>query len=518
MRTLRRRRCESPGDPHNVLVDALLQTRERGAGKLAVADDHAALSYRQLASLAAVLRTTVLQETRCDRVGVLLPASTLFPAAFFGVLWAGRTVIPLNFLLSPDELARVVRDADIDLILTVRHFRELTAQLGVRVLALDELPLKRRLMLQSLRRLAPAPTVDPHDTAVILYTSGTTAEPKGVELTYRNLFSNATDAIASLDIDPNQTFLNILPPFHVFGLLANVIVPVILAAPVYAQPRFSPIAVVRAMADHRITVLLAIPSMFAAILRVKQTDSEAFRGVYLAISGGEPLPTSVRRGFEERFGVVLRQGYGLTETSPVLAAGSVHHWRDGTVGRPIRNVEIEIRDATGLVLGREQDGEIFARGPGVTKGYFRRPEETRRVLSPDGWFATGDIGRLDADGFLSITGRAKEMLIIGGENVFPREIEAVLETHDGVVQAAVIGVPDDLRGEAPIAFVLPRPGTSATEGDLRAHAKRSLAGYKVPRRVIIRDDLPVGPTGKLLKRKLKEWVETASVETSPQSV
>ncbi len=501
-----------------MLVDGLLQARERAGAGLAVADGHTALSYRQLTALAAVLRTLVLRESNCDRVGILLPASCLFPAALFGVLWAKRSAIPLNFLLNPDELARVVRDADIDLVLTVRHFSELSSQLGVRVIALDDLPLKRKLIVQSFRSLPPAPTVDANDTAVILYTSGTTAEPKGVELSYGNLFSNATDAIASLEIDPNQTFLNILPPFHVFGLLANVLVPVMLAAPVHAQPRFSPIAVVRAVAENKITVLLAIPSMFAAILRVKHADPATFREIYLAISGGEPLPESVRRGFEERFGVILRQGYGLTETSPVLAAGSVHQWRDGSVGRPIRNVEIQIRDAEGNTLSGGNDGEIFVRGPSIMKGYFRRPEETRRVLSLEGWFDTGDIGRIDADGYLSITGRAKEMLIIGGENVFPREIEAVLETHDAVLQAAVIGVPDELRGEAPIAFVLPRPGTSATESELRAHAKRSLAGYKVPRRVIVREDLPTGPTGKLLKRKLKEWVETDSAEPIDQSV
>lgn len=495
-----------------MLVDMLLQARERAGARLAVADGIATLSYRQLTALAAVLRRIVLRESECERVGVLLPASSLFPAALFGILWAGRSAIPLNFLLNPDELARVVRDADIDLVLTVRHFSELASQLGVRTIALDALPLKRKLIVQSLRSLPPAPKANPADTAVILYTSGTTAEPKGVELSHGNLLSNATDAIASLEIDPNQTFLNILPPFHVFGLLANVLVPVILAAPVHAQPRFSPIAVVHAVAEEKITVLLAIPSMFAAILRVKHADPATFRNIYLAISGGEPLPESVRRGFEERFGVTLRQGYGLTETSPVLAAGSLHQWRDGTVGRPIRNVEVQIRDAQGNPVSGGEEGEIFVRGPGVMKGYFRRPDETRRVLSPEGWFDTGDIGRIDADGFLSITGRAKEMLIIGGENVFPREIEAVLETHEAVLQAAVIGVPDDLRGETPVAFVLPRPGTSATESELRAHAKRSLAGYKVPRRVIVSEDLPTGPTGKLLKRKLKQWIETAPAE------
>jgi len=487
-----------------MLVDALLDANQRCPRSLAVADGSRMLTYKQLTLLAAVFRDVISRTTECPRVGIMLPASTAFPAVFFGALWSGRTAIPLNFLLQADELTRIIADAQIDCVFTVGHFRELVEALPVRAVYLEELSLKRRMILAMLKRRPPVPSIHPNDTAVILYTSGTTADPKGVELTYGNLHSNCVDAIYSLDIRPGHIFLNILPPFHVFGLTAKVLVPVFLGASVHAIPRFNPLAAARTVAEHKITVILAIPSMFAAILRTKSTKPDTFRSIYLAISGGEPLPDSVRCGFAERFGVTLRQGYGLTETSPVVSAGSASVNRDGTVGKPIRHVQVRIAGADGTELPVGQDGEIFIHGPNVMKGYYRKPEETRRVLDAQGWFTTGDIGRFDADGFLSITGRAKEMLIIGGEYVFPREIEAVLETHDAVLQAAVIGVPDGLRGEAPVAFVIPKKDVTVTADELRNFARRKLAGFKTPKRIEIREDLPTGPTGKILKRKLRE--------------
>jgi len=489
-----------------MLVNALIDTANRQPDVLAVADGTRELTYKRLATLAAVFRGVAERETSLDKVGVILPASSAFPGVLFGILWSGKTAVPLNFLLREEELAKVVADAGLDTILTVRHFADLASKLPARAVFLEDLPLKRKMILASMKPYPSAPIVGENDTAVILYTSGTSAEPKGVELTYRNLHSNCVDSIASLEVDPRQRFLNVLPPFHVFGLTANVLVPVFLGATVYAIPRFNPVAVAKAVEEHAISVLLAIPSMYAAILRTKSSKADSFRSSYIAVSGGEPLPERVREGFEARFGLTLRQGYGLTETSPVVSACTVDAYKVGTVGRPIRNVEVRIVGADGEDLRPGLDGEIFIRSPGVMKGYYKRPEETRKVIDPQGWFRTGDIGRIDAEGFLSITGRAKEMLIIGGENVFPREIEAVLENHEAVLQAAVIGMADGLRGEVPIAFVIPKKDCEVSAEELRNFARKSLAGHKTPRRVEIREDLPVGPTGKILKRKLRELV------------
>jgi len=487
-----------------MLVDALIEAARRAPNAPAVADQHLSLNYRQLSRLSSVFRRLVARETTCPRVGLMLPASAVFPAALMGALWSGKTAIPLNFLLRPEELKRIVQDAQIDLIVAVRPFAELAAALPCRTVFVEDLPLKREVFFAMFHSLPPAPRVNPDDTAVILYTSGTTAEPKGVELTYGNLHSNCTDSIHSLEIDSRHKFLNILPPFHIFGLTANVLVPICLRIAVYALPRFSPIAAVRAIEQQGITLILAIPSMYAAMLRVKSASRESFQSIRLAISGGEPLPDSVRTAFQERFGVVLRQGYGLTETSPVVSACLVKAYKVGTVGPVIRNVTVRIVGPDERELPTGQDGEILVRGPNVMKGYYRKPEETRRVIDEAGWFHTGDIGRLDADGFLSITGRLKEMLIIGGENVFPREIEAVLEAHEAVLQAAVIGVPDGLRGESPVAFVIPKKDAQASEEALRTFARQHLAGFKTPKRIVIREDLPTGPTGKILKRRLRD--------------
>jgi len=487
-----------------MLVNALLDANRLAPRALAVDDGIYALTYRRLTRLACVLRGIVAKQTQCERVGIMLPASSIFPAALFGVLWSSRVAVPLNFLLNADELAAVVANADLDLILTVRHFANLSAKLPARSLFLDELPLKRKTLLAMLRRLPPPPPAQAHQTAVILYTSGTTAQPKGVELTFGNLYSNCVDVIEMLRIDSRQKFLNMLPPFHVFGLTACVLIPVVLRAGVYAIPRFSPVAAVKAVSSQGISILLAIPSMYAAMLRTKSAGAESFRSVFLAMSGGEPLSENVRLGFEQRLGITLHQGYGLTETSPVISVSTPAAYRMGSVGRPIPNVEVRVVDGEGREVAPGKDGEILARGPGVMKGYFRQPEETRRVLDEHGWLSTGDLGHVDIDGYLTITGRQKEMLIIGGENVYAREIESVLETHDTVLQAAVIGIPDDVRGETPAAFVIPRPGRATDEAELRTFARQTLAGFKVPRRILIREDLPRGPTGKILKRRLRE--------------
>lgn len=485
-----------------MLLDALLDTARRAPRDPAVSDPMRTLSYGRVVALARVFRDIALRNAQSQRVGIMLPASAIFPPVLFGVLWAKKVAVPLNFLLAAEELEPIVCDAKLDLILTVRHFAPLCAGLGVKSLYLDELPLKRRAVLTMFRPQPPAPKVDPDDTAVILYTSGTSGQPKGVELTQRNIHSNCVDIIDALKFEARHTFLNILPPFHVFGLTGGVLVPIMVGAAVHAIPRFNPAAVVRNVATNNISVMMAIPSMYGAILRLKSPKEDSFRSLELAVSGGEPLSDGVREKFQERFGVSIRQGYGLTETSPVVAICTPTHHRDGTVGRPIRNVEVRIVSDEGRVLPPGERGEIHVRGPGVMKGYLHKPDETQLVINAEGWFATGDIGALDADGFLSITGRAKEMLIIGGENVFPREIEAVLESHDGVAQAAVIGIPDELRGEAAIAFVIPDADESINEADLRQHAKKTLAGFKVPKQIIVREDLPVGPTGKIVKRQL----------------
>lgn len=484
----------------------LLQTAKKHAQAPAVADASIRLSYKRLVGLSRVIREFVVSNSERQNVGVILPASALFSGCMFGVWWAKRTLVPLNFLLAAAELRPLADRAGLDLIVSVSHFKPLCEELGIRTIYLDELPLKRRFAMLAVKRTPAVPTVAPDDTAVLLFTSGTSAQPKGVELSYRNLRSNCEDMVASAGIVPEHRLLNCLPPFHVFGLTTSALLPIAAGASSYCIPRFSPMAISKAIRDENISVFMAIPSMHGALLRLKSAPKDLFANVFLLGSGGEPLAENIFKGFKERFDARLLQGYGLTETSPVCTFELPDMLRDGSIGKPIRNVQIRVVDENGADVAKGAEGEIWIKGPNVMKGYYRDSESTSKVLTQDGWFKSGDAGRIDDDGFVYITGRIKEMLIVAGENVHPREIEAVLEEHPAVAEAGVIGMTDPSRGEVPAAFVTLEEGATATEVELRDHARQKLAGFKVPRQIRILDELPHGATGKLLRRKLFEYL------------
>jgi long-chain acyl-CoA synthetase len=340
--------------------------------------------------------------------------------------------------------------------------------------------------------------------AAIVYTSGSTGQPKGVCLTYRNFDSNCRAAIRHFQLDPDYHLLGVLPPFHVFGLTVLNLVPVVLGATVTFIPRFSAQAVHGVLgANSSISILLAVPSMYAAIARLKSLQISRFQGVRLAVSGGEPLPRKTYDLMLEKTGIRLMEGYGMTETSPVISCDMPSSHRVGTVGLPLPGVEIQVRSETGQILPDTETGELYVRGPLVMKGYYNRPEETQAVIDQDGWLRTGDVVQISEDGHITITGRNKDIIIVGGENVYPREVEAVLEQHPGVQEAAVIGQPDVMRGEVIVGFVIPNEGAEITDTDLRTFCRERLASFKVPRQVFVRDSLPKGPSGKILKRELK---------------
>lgn len=492
----------------SMLVQAFLEIAVRYPDKVAVNDPTRSLTYAQLKTFAKAMRRLLMNETSCPRVGVLLPATAAGLGTTLGTLWAGKTIVPLNFLLQKSELAAVVRDARIDLVVSIQHFRELAGQLGVRVIYLEELNLRRRYLLQKLAPTPPAPDVNDDDLAAIVYTSGTTGQPKGVCLSHGNFMSNIRAAIEHLDLQPDNHLLGVLPPFHVFGLTIVTMLPVYLGGTVTYIPRFSPQEAYRAIAEKDITILLAVPSMYAAIARLKTLDKDKFSRIRLAVSGGEPLPRQVYDWVLERTGIRLLEGYGLTETSPVISVDVPESHQPGSVGLPLPGVELQVRDENGHPLPQGQRGELCVRGPLVMKGYFHRQEETSALIDRDGWLSTGDIVELGEENRIWITGRAKDIIIVGGENVYPREVECVLEEHPDVSEAAVIGRSDGNRGEVVTAFVILRDGADATPNDLRGWCRERLASYKVPREIHFREEFPRGPTGKILKRDLRSNTET----------
>ncbi len=487
-----------------MLVETLLAAADLGSSRPAVADPYRSLDYGNLVRFADVMRRQVQKATKNPHVGILMPSSCGFAGAFYGILWAGRTVVPLNFLLQPAELAAVVKDAGLDTVLTIKHFAELAGGLPVRALFMEDLPLKREMLFERVHRRPPAPSVASDDTAVILYTSGTSGLPKGVCQTFGNLHSDIAAAIELARLTKEHNFLGVLPLFHSFGLTAMLMVPVALQSSVHFLPRFTPTQVIEEIRERKISVTMMIASMYSALLKSKRGGSEDMASLKYAISGGEGLPDSVHGAFADRFGVDILQGYGMTEASPVVSLNVPWSNRVGTVGQAIPGVTVAAFDDAGEPLGPGEVGELRVRGPIVMKGYYRKEAETRAAVTADGWYLTGDMGRLDAEGYITITGRKKEMIIVGGENVYPREIEAALEGHPAVAEAAAIGQHDASRGEVVVAFVTLKDGMICGEIELRDFCRERIAGYKVPRRVVVADDLPRGPTGKILKRKLAE--------------
>lgn len=470
--------------------------------RVAIADDRGPVAAWKVVAGAAHVRAAVRGVCRTQNVGLLIPTSAAFPVAALGAWMDGRTIVPLNYLLKHEDLQYVIDDCETD---TIVASAELLKHLAwtprvKNLILLEDIDFKR------LPRLSWPAGARRDDLACLLYTSGTSGKPKGVMLTHGNIESNVRQCVEWVGFrDSAHSMLGVLPQFHTFGLTVLTILPLTIGLPVTYTARFVPTRIVKTLREVRPTVLVAIPSMYGALLSLKSATREDFASLQIAVSGGEPLPRAIFEGFRDRYGVVINEGYGLTETAPVINWCRPGEWREGSVGMPLPQVRERICDVnTGDAVELGQEGEIRVKGPNVMRGYFKRPEETAAVFDEQGWFRTGDIGRFDEARHLHITGRLKEMLIVGGENVFPREIEEVLNSHPMVAASGVVGLVDGVRGEVPVAFVEMEDGASFDEGVLRAHCRGQLAGYKVPRDIRVLEALPRNPTGKIMRKELKK--------------
>ena len=443
------------------------------------------------------LARRIRETTDAERIGVMLPTSGLFPAALVAGWSAGRTVVPLNYLLSRDDLDYVAKDAGLDTVITVDPMLEFTGGVpeGTTALRLEDVKL-------GFPPLGKGHRWRPDELAVVLYTSGTSGRPKGVMLSHGNLQANVEQVRTWATFTRKDVLFGVLPQFHSFGMTVLTLMPLAVGCKVVYSARFVPKRVLEAVRRHRPTAMLGIPGMYNALRMQKGIRPEDFESLRYIVSGGEPLSDDVYEGFKERTGREISEGYGLTETAPVTNWCLPEENRRGTVGRALPEVEQRIIGEDGSVLPAGTDGEVRIKGPNVMQGYLNLPEETAAVFDQDGYFRTGDMGRIDADGFLSITGRIKEMLIIGGENVFPREIEEVLNRHPSVKDSAVIGAPDPSRGEVALAFVELNDDATFDATALRAHCRESIAQFKVPREIRLVSALPRNATGKIVRRQL----------------
>ena len=481
------------------ILAPMIRQAIRHPRRLAVIDDVRRWTYLDLVGGALHLARHLERTTDAAHIGIMLPASGATPMALMATWMLGRVAVPINFLLSESERQFIIEDSDIDTIITagaMLEFLDAPPQ-GVQLIELDKLRFKGIPPLRRPRRGRA------EDLAAMLYTSGTSGRPKGVQLTHGNLVSNVKAAKQHARITSADGFLGVLPQFHSFGLTAMTLLPLCVGSHAIYTARFVPRKLVELMKQHRPEVFMGVPSMYGALLSVKSAAPDDFKSIRLAVCGGEPLPASLYADVLNRFELEILEGYGLTETSPVVAWSVPWAKANGSVGLPLPGVEVRIVDEQGDGMGAGEEGEVLIKGPNVMRGYHKLPEQTAEVIDADGYFRTGDWGKLDENGMLFITGRKKEMLIIGGENVFPREIEEVLNAHPSVRDSAVIGKQDPVRGELLVAFVELNEDAEFDDASVRAHCREHLAQFKVPREVRVVDALPRNPTGKVLRRELK---------------
>ena len=497
------------------LAVILRETASRSPGKPAVLYPGGALTYGELDAasdqLAAGLEAHGIGPG--DPVALQLPNIPQFLVAYFGILKAGAVVVPLNVMFKAPEVAFHLRDSAAKILITWAGIAGQAAA-GAAAAGLSAIyavgpgddadgasPFTALLAPAGGARLAAR---EPADTAVIMYTSGTTGRPKGAQLTHLQLYMNADIPGRLFGVQPDDVVITVLPLFHVFGLSSILNVCVRFGCTMSLIPRFGSATVLEAIERDRATIFEGVPAMFAALLADPELDRYDLSSLRIAISGGASIPAPVLDAFEQRFGVLILEGYGLTETASTTTFNrSVAERRVYSVGKPIWGTQTEVWDGKGqpLPAGPDHVGEVVTRGLHVMKGYLHDPDATADAFS-GGWFHTGDLGYFDGDGFLFIVGRLKELIIRGGYNVYPAEIEDVLHAHPAIAEAAVIGIPDERLGEEVMAVVKLRPDVSVTASDVIAFCRERLAAYKYPRVVEFRDELPRNALGKVLKDKL----------------
>jgi long-chain acyl-CoA synthetase len=493
------------------------------------------LTYSQLDSLSNKVANALVDMGigHGDKVALSCPNLPFFPVVYYGIMKAGAAVVPLNVLFKPREIEYHLRDSDAKAVFVFEGTDELPLAACVKE-GFDRVESCRDLIVMTKDQKAASPfpehhtlaalTLDrsstfdiyptrPNDTCAILYTSGTTGQPKGAELTHFNLMSNVTTTwlthLPVLDFTDGEqkTCLITLPLFHTTGQTCQMNTNLYGGHRVVLLPKFEPETTLAVMEKERVNFWTGVPTMYWALLRYVEENNidtaPVAESLKVVSSGGAPMPVEVMKAFEERFNVRVLEGYGLSETSPLASFNQFDRpSKPGTVGLPIFGVELKCVDADGHEVPRGERGEIVIRGSNVMKGYYKRPVETAEALR-GGWFHSGDIGVMDDEGYLSIVDRKKDMILRGGYNVYPRELEEVIMTHEHVSLVAVIGIPHDKMGEEVKAYVVLKPEAELTEEEFIEWCKTQIAANKYPRFVEFCDALPIGATGKILKRELR---------------
>lgn len=463
-----------------------------------------------------------------DHVALLLGNSPHFVIGLYGALRLGATVIPVNPIYTADEIGYILNNGDVKLVVALDMAIPLaekvhaflpkvkkfvfceTSENGISQHNVESLTLCSKMksfteVIASGDLTYQGPELKDDDTAIILYTSGTTGKPKGAMLTHKNLYSNASDVGDYLRMNDQDRVITTLPMFHVFCLTVALNAPLLSGATLLIAPKFSPKEIFELAKEFEATVFAGVPTMYNFLYQFPEGNPEDFKSLRLCISGGASLPVALLNNFEKKFNVRVSEGYGLSEASPVTCFNPLDRPRKaGSIGTSILHVENKIVNELGEELPVGAVGELIVSGPNVMKGYYKMPEETAAAIR-NGWLYTGDLARMDEDGYFYIVDRKKDLIIVGGFNVYPREVEEVLYNHPDVVEAAVLGVPDSNLGEAVKCYVV-RKNPNTTEEQLLEYCREHLAKYKVPASIEFLQELPKNTTGKILRRALKAQI------------
>ena len=487
------------------LYETLARSAAKVAGGICLRYEDTTYSYEQVYMIVNRLGHYLQQQgvQPGDRVALVLPNTPAFIFAYFAVTGIGAVAVPINPVWTADELSFVFRDARCRFVIAAPLSSVTDAISGMDIPYLLTAGPQAQTWESIVKSGDDSPLEVPicdTDLAVFIYTSGTTGKPKGAMLTHRNLLQNVDSTVKAIEVHEQDVFLCVLPLFHCLAATVTMLVPLSLGAEIILMEQFVPHVVVAAIAKYRISVLVGVPAMFVVLTSAK-IPQDTMASIRVCLSGGAPLPLAVLEGFQQTYGIPIREGYGLSEASPVVSVNVPHRIKPGTVGPPIPGVKVRVVDEEGRDLPPGQPGELLVQGENVMVGYFGLPEATAAALR-DGWLHTGDIATLDEDGYITIIDRLKDMIIVGGLKVYPREVEEVLYAHPKVKEAAVVGVSHPIRGESVKAVVSVKPGESLTASELLVYCREHLANYKIPKTITFVDELPKSSNGKILRRML----------------
>lgn len=497
-----------------LIGEIISQTARIKGDKIAARLEEKSITYNELEKTSNQLAHGLIELgiNPADMVSIMLPNSIEFLISYLGVIKSGSTMVPLNTSFKKPAVEYILNNSEAKIIITSQKFLALINECDLKyldqIILVDGEKSSDYLLLSELEgtksSLPELQNVDQEFTAACLYTSGTTAKPKGAMLTHHNLIFDTKKAIEHLKVDDSDNYICVLPMFHAFAETVCILMPLFLGAEIVIVDKFLPEKVLKTIQAKNVTFFAGVPTMYSALLNVRNKEDYDLSHLNLCISGGAAMPEQIRQDFEKTFKVKILEGNGPTEASPVAYVNPVDGVRKaGSVGLPIPETKVKIVDDNDNELKIGEIGEIIIQGEHIMKGYFKKPEQTEKTLR-GGWLHTGDLGRMDEDGYVYIVDRKKDMINVGGMNVYPREIEEQLYKHPKVKEAAVVATKDELRGEIPKAVIVLKEDEKATDREIKKYCLKYFANYKIPKLVDFIDELPKNATGKIDKKTLSD--------------